>query len=378
VPDARRPALDHLGMQPSLLGAARVVALTAALVAAVACPAGAAAPPERAGIDAVLADQWPRGASGTVLVARGRRGVACRGLGWANRARRVPASCSTAYDIMSMTKQLTAAGILKLQMMGRLHVSDPIGRFLDRVPPDKRTITIDDLLTHTAGLVEALGDDYEPLSRDQMLAEAMSSKLLWRPGSRYHYSNVGYSVLAAIIEKVSGVGYERFLSRYLFRPAGMRDTGYVLPDWRPDQVAVEYDRRGRSMGRPFEHPWAEDGPYWNLRGNGGVLSTAHDMLLWHRALLGDAVLSRAAKRALFRGRLRIEPGDWVAYGWDIFATPLGPIAAHNGGNGWSFGVIARVLRRKTMVFWVSNHAYQAGRWNLESRQVTLTLGLARR
>jgi CubicO group peptidase (beta-lactamase class C family) len=155
----------------------------------------------------------------------------------------------------------------------------------------------------TSGLTDSLGGDYQPLSRGRMLAEAMRSRLLSPPGKAWHYSNVSYSILAAIIEKVSGMGYEQFLARYLFRPAGMWHTGYVLPRW---QV-------------------------------GGIIATAPDMLRWD--------------------------------------SPLGPVAAHNGSNGWSFAVIARLLRQKVLVFWASNHAFQAGHWNLEHQQVSLTYGL---
>ena len=154
-------------------------------------------------MEAFLADHWPHGASGTVLVARAGRRSAATSFGSADRAKHVPARCDTAYDIGSITKQFTAAAILKLQMMGRLGISDRIDRFIDGVPPDKRVITINDLLTMTSGLTDSLGGDYQPLSREQMLAEAMRSRLLSTPGSTWHYSNVSYSILAAIIEKAS-------------------------------------------------------------------------------------------------------------------------------------------------------------------------------
>jgi CubicO group peptidase (beta-lactamase class C family) len=353
------------------------VTLAVATATAATLPRSAAAStPPAVRVNTFLAGQWPRGASGTVLVARAGRAIACTSMGWADRAQRIPARCDTGYDVGSITKQFTAAAILKLQMMGRLRVGDRIDRFIAGVPPGKRRITIRELLTMTSGLVESLGGDYQRLSRRRMLTEAMRSRLVSAPGSAWHYSNVSYSILAAIVQKASGMGYEPFLARYLFRPAGMRHTGYVLPRWRPGQVAVEYDRHGRPQGRPFDHPWARSGPYWNLRGNGGMISTAPDMLRWDRALLDHSVLSRRAERELFTPRVRIDnAGDRYAYGWEILSSPLGPIAAHNGSNGWSFAVIARLLHQQTTVFWVSNHAFETGHWNLEQAQVGLTYGL---
>jgi CubicO group peptidase (beta-lactamase class C family) len=324
---------------------------------------------------------WPKRVGGTVIAARRGEVATCRGFGKANRRTKVAARCNTVYDVMSMTKQFTAAAILKLEMMGRLRVSDPISRFVGSVPGDKRAITVHHLLTHTAGLIDSLGGDYERLSRDEMLARALSSGLRSSPGAKYRYSNVGYSILAAIVEKASGMGYEEFLAQYLFEPAGMGQTGYVLPRWNRDQVAVEYDHQGTPQGRPFGHPWANDGPFWNLRGNGGMLSTARDMLRWHVALRDERVLSEQAKRKLFTPHVaETEDGDsYYGYGWVIQrAADHGSVAWHNGGNGWSFGVLTRFLDQDVMVFWVSNQAYRKGKWNLEKLEPKLTLGVADR
>jgi CubicO group peptidase (beta-lactamase class C family) len=335
--------------------------------------------PTAASIQRFLDRELPRGASGTLVAARRGERVYCRGFGMADRKRRIPAGCDTAYDVMSMTKQFTAAAILKLQTMGKLSVSDPIARHLGPVPADKRDITVQHLLTHTAGLTDALGDDYDPLSRGGLVAGALRSKLRSPPGAEYRYSNLGYSLLAAIVERASGVGYEEFLAKHLFAPAGMTHTGYVLPRWKRNEVAIEYDSRGNPHGRPFDHPWAKDGPYWNLRGNGGLLSTARDMFRWHRALEGNEVLDRRSRRALFTPRVLEEPGgdSYYGYGWVILETGAGRVAWHNGGNGWSYGEVARLLDDRVMVFWVTNR-YQGEGWNLERLGPQLTRGVADR
>ncbi|MFE9680842.1 serine hydrolase domain-containing protein [Streptomyces sp. NPDC006285] len=324
----------------------------------------------------------PAGAGGTVMAARGEELAYCGGFGAADRAAGTPASCRTVYDVMSMTKQFTAAAIVKLEVLGLLRLSDPISRFLGHgrpVPEDKRGITIEHLLTHGSGLVEGLGDDYDPVPREELVRRALASELRSAPGKEFHYSNTGYSLLAAIVEEASGETYERFLARHLFAPAGMEQTGYVLPRWPRHLVAVEYDSKGRSQGRPFDHPWAADGPYWNLRGNGGMLSTAQDMLRWHRALLGDDILPTHARDKLFEPRLS-EPGSESSYGygWSIRDTPDGPLAWHDGGNVWSLGLVSRSLRDGVLVFWISNHAYRDGRWNLEEQAEALTVGIADR
>ena len=335
--------------------------------------------PEDQKVARFLGDKLPRGSSGSLVAARHGKMVHCEGFGMADRKARVAAGCDTVNDVMSMTKQFTAAAILKLEMMGKLRVTDRIGMHLGPVPADKRGITLHQLLTHTSGLVGVLGGDYERQTRGSMLAAALESELQARPGARYAYSNVGYSVLAAIVEKASGIGYEEFLAKRLFGPAGMTHTGYVLPDWEPGQVAVEYDRRGRSHGRPLDHPWASDGPYWNLRGNGGLLSTARDMFRWQRALDGKKVLDRRAKRKLFKPHVREEPGgdSYYGYGWVILREDDLRVAWHDGGNGWSYGELTRVLDEAAMVFWITNqYRSKARAWNFYRLGPALTQGVA--
>src|SRR5688572_14197457 len=257
-----RPAFDHLGMHArinsgrvaSALRRLRPRAFGVTLVTALAltgCGDGGEDVPDQGrddpadpSVERFLDDTLPEGASGTLVAAGGGELVHCRGFGMADREAGLRATCDTVYDVGSITKQFTAAAILKLEMMGKLRVSDRLGRHVGPVPADKRAITLHQLLTHTSGLVGALGGDYERLSRGGLLARALGSRLRSPPGVEYRYSNAGYSLLAAIVEAASGMGYEEFLARHLFAPAGMTRTGYVLPRWDRDQVAVEYDPRG--------------------------------------------------------------------------------------------------------------------------------------
>src|SRR6185436_3060826 len=108
----------------------------------------------------------------------------------------------------------------KLEMAGKLKVTDPISKYFDGVPPDKQAITLHHLLTHSSGLEDVFGGDYEEMPRDTLVQKALASKLLWAPGTRYRYSNAGYSLLGAIVEKVSGQPYETFLHEQIFKPSG--------------------------------------------------------------------------------------------------------------------------------------------------------------
>ncbi len=277
-------------------------------------------------IDEYMTRHAKSGFSGVVFAARGGEIIISKGYGLANDAEQIPFATDTVFDIGSVTKQFTGAAIVKLDSQGKLRVTDTIDKYFDDVPDDKRAITLHHLLTHSSGLRDAFGDDYEPVSRDEIVKRAMESKLLWAPGTQYRYSNAGYSLLAAIVELVTGDNYERYLHDELFVPAGMLHTGYQIPQWNPDQLAHGYLEDGEDSGTPIDHPWADDGPYWNLRGNGGILSTAEDMFRWHQALNGNGVLSEEAKAKYFTPYVQEGPRTktYYGYGWVVGAAPTKP------------------------------------------------------
>jgi CubicO group peptidase (beta-lactamase class C family) len=297
----------------------------------------AALPPVVAGDLGAKLDRYLAGSGfeGVALVAKDGNVVLMKGYGTADREKSEPWAVDSLVSIGSITKQFTAAAILKLEMEGKLAVEDPIGKFFKDAPEDKRGITIHQLLTHTAGLESDFARDYEAVGRDEYVKRILASKLRGKPGDEHFYANSGYSLLAAIVEAASGQPYESYLREHLFLPAGMKETGYRTPTWEPRRVPVGYDG-GKRWGTMLEKPWAPDGPYWALRGNGGIESTLADLWAWSRALDGDSVLSAAERKKMFTPYVKEGPNadSHYGYGWAIFTTPWKTkLVAHDGGNG---------------------------------------------
>ena len=299
------------------------------------------------------------GFSGVLLVAKDGNVVIAKGYGLANRAQATPFTSQTVFDVGSVTKQFTAAAIVKLEMQGTLRVDDTLTKFFTDVPPDKAKITLHQLLTHSSGMKGEFGRDYAPASRQWIIDQALKSDLLFPPGEGYRYSNAGYSLLAAIIEQVAG-GYESYLHDKLFLPAGMKQSGYRLAQWEPEAVAHGY-RRETDWGLPTGKNWAEDGPYWNLRGNGGILSTVGDLYSWHQGLEGEAILSEAAKEKVF-GR-HVQEGKssrGMADGWSLADTPRGTrVVQHNGSNGIFYTDFIRYIDENVVIIAASNRSEDA-------------------
>jgi CubicO group peptidase (beta-lactamase class C family) len=255
----------------------------------------------RARLDSVMRRAASGGFSGVVRIEHGGRTLLERGYGMANRAERIAFTPRTVVQIGSNTKDFTAVAILRLQAQSKLALGDTLGKFIPGAPPEKRGITIAQLMDHRAGFPPGLGGDFEPLSREAMIDSAMHYRLLFTPGARTSYSNTGYSLLAAIIERVSGRTYDRYVDDEILRPLRLTRTGFLRPGFGARDLAHGYLASGRDNGTMLAKPHAPDGPYWNLRGNGGMLSTVDDMHRFYTALFdGETVLTRAARGDRFR------------------------------------------------------------------------------
>ncbi len=316
-------------------------------------PAPAGDAETRTRLDAYMAERASAGFSGVVLVARGGTVLLQRGYGFLDAGKTRPVAADSVFTTGSITKQFTAAAILKLEMQGRLKTDDVMARYLPGVPDDKRAITIHQLLTHTAGLPPVSGDDREPIGREAFEKLVLSRPLAHPPGT-YEYSNIGYSLLASIVERVSGRAYEAFLVDELFAPARMSETGYSRPQWAATRLAHAVNDDGTDRGTFGEVTMPNGTPGWHLLGNGGLLSTVGDMYRWHLALKGDAILSPAAKDKLFHAWVDEGGGSFYGYGWSVEETPFGKLVTHNGGNPYFFSDFLRYLDRDVVVYFSTN------------------------
>ena len=282
-------------------------------------------------LDQYLTRIAPFGFAGAALLAKEGEVVLNKGYGLANRAEAVPNTAETVFSLGSITKQFTAAAIMKLEMQGKLHTNDPLSKFFPGVSADKVNITPHQLLTHTAGLLNYTGEDYTMADKEETILKILDSELIFPPGSGYDYSNAGYTLLAAVVEQIAQQPYEQFLQEQLFAPVGLHHTGYRLPDWSMKNVAHWYNGRNH-FGTPLEKPY----PSWNLLGNGDMLSTTEDMFRWHQALTGEEILSTAAKEKLYTP----EQYDY-AYGWRVTETENGRCLQHNGASSYGSSALFR-------------------------------------
>ena len=250
-----------------------------------------------AAIDSALRSEVAKGFSGVVLVADHGTVIVRQGYGLAVRKPARAFVPSTVVQIGSNTKDFTAVDILRLQEAGKLSLHDSLAKYFKEVPPDKRGITIADLLAHKSGLPLYSGLDFEPVKRDEFIARMLKMPLLFAPGTQQKYSNVGYSVLAAIIELIVGDSYGGYTNRTLWQPLGMHDTGLLLANFDTLRLAHGY-QAGEDVGTMLDKPHLDDGPPWNIRGNGGFLSTVTDMYHFYDVLFNTDRLMKPATREL--------------------------------------------------------------------------------
>ena len=265
-----------------------------------------------------------------------------RGYGFSDLDRQTPVSPTTPFRIGSVTKGFTATAILQLRDAGKLRLDDPIRRHLPEFTienpfPDAPPITVWHLLTHTAGLPRdgayPYWTDHEFPTTEELIAGAATQTLVYTPGTEYKYSNLGISLLGAIIETVSGENYRDYITQNIFVPLGMKDSSVDPNSAQTDSLAKAYMRRQPDGSR-------QTMDYYEVRGMaamGSIVSTVEDIAKFAALNIRQGntttdgpVLSTATMREMHRPH-------WVYPSWSG-AMGLGfRIAPRDGVNTVSHG-----------------------------------------
>ncbi len=318
-------------------------------------------------IDMHMLQKVKDGFSGVVLVAKDGEKIIHKGYGWAVRDRKLPVITKTVFDIGSISKPFTATAVMKLEQQGKLKVTDSLTQFFDNVPEDKKAITIHHLLTHSAGLGEYhdTKGDFEEMTREEAVQHIFNQKLKFEPGTDYAYSNSGFTLLAVIVEKVSGQPFKTYLKKEIFEPAGMSRTGfYRNPVWKKENDVHGYN--ARKLGKENSPlTWPEI--TWALLGNGGLVSSAEDLFRFHQAMKGDTILFQKTKKKSYAGHVKIGEDAMMGYGWGIRSTKHGKRVSHGGANDFGFqAMFIRYLDEDGVIVITTNAGRVGNIRNLQS------------
>lgn len=272
--------------------------------------------------------------SGAVLVAKNGTPIFARAYGLADRSKKIPNTVDTRFRLGSMNKMFTATAIMQLVQAGKIDLNRPFGVYLPEYPNKGASsqVTIRELLTHTGGT----GDFFGPLyDKNRMKLRTLrdyiamfgTRPLLFKPGSRFDYSNFGFIILGRIIETVSGENYYDYVREHVYGPARMSETGS-----QPEDVSVP--RRAIGYTLAPKGGWVSAAGTLGYRGSsaGGGYSTVGDLLKFANALLAHKLLNASNTALMTTGKVAMGMGG-LKYGFGFGDGVINGTRCfgHNGG-----------------------------------------------
>ena len=271
--------------------------------------------------------------AGTVLVAKHGKTIFSGAYGEADREREVANTLDTRFRNGSMNKMFTAVAVLTLAQAGKLALDDPLAKHLPDYPNRALAakVTIHHLLTHTGGTGDIFGPQFDATRRDLRTTQDYlqlygTRDLMFEPGSRWMYSNYGFVLLGAVIERVSGQSYYEYVRDRVYTPAGMTSTGSEPEDRPVANRAIGYTRRPGTGG------WSPNTDTLPYRGTaaGGGYTTVGDLLRFSTALTGHTLLDARHTALLTTGTVDAGGGRY-AYGFED--REIGGVWAIGHGGG---------------------------------------------
>jgi CubicO group peptidase (beta-lactamase class C family) len=288
-------------------------------------------PPEKlvdAVFNEVIKENYPGAA---ILIAKDGKIVYENAYGFADIENRIPVRIDTKFRIGSITKQFTAAAILKLQEKGMLSLNDPLSKFIPDFPRGDE-VKIHHLLTHTSGIhsftnePDFLNKVIKEVDPEDLIEDIKKFEYEFNPGDKLLYNNSGYFILGYIIEKVSGMSYNEFLKDNLFDPAGMKNTGVHTSSAKLENEALGYSYQNDSVSKAlnWDMSWAG--------GAGSLYSTVEDLFKWNEALFSGKILKDESLQAAFTPvATKDSNNNAYGYGWVVTETRGLKNINHGGG-----------------------------------------------
>jgi CubicO group peptidase (beta-lactamase class C family) len=333
----------------------------------------------RARLDTLFTTGYATGRiNGQVLIAQNGSVIYERSFGLADRQHKIPVSSISHFNLASVSKLFTAVAVLQLKEKGTLKLTDPVVKYLPEFPFPN--VTIRHLLTHTSGLADFdLFDEYYDKDSTKVLTNAYvmpaikhRGKLLFEPGDKWSYSSFGMALLAAIVEKVTGLKFEQYLKKYIWEPSGMQST-YInslsAPVADPSQVKIyaraslfsDSLRSNESIPGNRKFAWVSGA----LLGPGLVISDDHDLLRFDQALYAGKLLKQATMDEAFTP-IKLNNGEYArpepflgktgfGLGWFLLLEdPARKIVLHTGKQGGLVTIFVRDITRKQTFILLDN------------------------
>lgn len=329
--------------------------------------------------DAVAAEEF----SGTVLLAKGGKSFFIKAYGYASMGFEVPNKVDTKFNLGSMNKMFTTIAIGQLAEAGKLFYENPIGLYLgeDWVSIEMgKKVKISHLLTHTAGFGSFFNKIFWNSPRDWFKAVddykvlVQGEGLLFDPGTMWSYSNTGFVLLGAIVEKVSGADYFDYVRDHVFKPAGMVNTDSYDMEIPVPNLAIGY---GKIEGKDGKVHWENNLFKHQIKGNpaGGGFSTVEDLLKFDIALRSNTLINGETWKLLTTVQPNTGTGrnKW-GYGFIIREDEqLGKVVGHGGGFFGINSVLDMYMDTGYSVVVMSNYSDGVGAVEDKIREVLITL-----
>lgn len=263
--------------------------------------------------------------------------------GFADREKGLPASENTLYELASVSKAFTGAGILLLEEQGLLSMTDPIQNYLpwftlkyQGMPVDMQTLTLNEFLHHTSGLtngkhIQEIPQGNAPDMLYKTVDMLVDAELAFPPGEQYNYGTVNYDVLGLVIEVVSGQSYENFMTEQVFQPLGLHNTYVYKADAQPTGQLAQGYRTSFSITTPYDAP-----DYAGNKPAGYIISSTTDMARWMNIQMGliqdipEVFTTVIMKSHQSNSSFPDINGMYYAAGWSVNTDRT--IMEHSGGN----------------------------------------------